>query len=84
MTQFTALEAWWDLMFTFHLELRFLTVSTGLGVRVLGTGTVQGTMELLDQNFLLQHPKTLKTGIQLQLHMPQEILAFCMIRPATI
>lgn len=36
-------------MFTFHLERRFLTVTTRLGVQVLGTGTVQGRRELLDQ-----------------------------------
>lgn len=36
-------------MFTSRLERSFLTVPTGLGIQVLGTGTVQGRRELLDQ-----------------------------------
>lgn len=58
MTRFTALEAWWDFMFTSHLERSFLTVTTGLGVRVLSTCTVQGRRELLDQKLPPAAPKT--------------------------
>jgi len=47
MTQFTAPEAWWDLMFTSRLERSFLTVATGLGVWVLGTDTAQARRDLL-------------------------------------